>query len=79
MRCARVCPQHAVEVGGGFVFIDWDRCDGCAKCVAECEPGALQLRRTQLHAVEDDARIAPAPVPPAALTPAPGKSRAPSC
>jgi membrane protease YdiL (CAAX protease family)/ferredoxin len=58
MRCARVCPRHAVEVGNGFVFVDWERCDGCAKCVAECEPGALQLRAPRLHAVPADAAVA---------------------
>jgi membrane protease YdiL (CAAX protease family)/ferredoxin len=43
MRCARVCPQRAINVSSAFTFIDWDRCDGCGDCAKACLTGAISV------------------------------------
>ncbi len=42
--CERACKQHAIRVGKGFVYVDWERCDGCLACVEMCDTGALEAR-----------------------------------
>lgn len=44
--CVRACKQQAIRAGRGFVYVDWERCDGCLACVEMCETGALQARDT---------------------------------
>ena len=42
--CERACKPNAIRVGKGFVYVDWERCDGCLACVEMCETGALEAR-----------------------------------
>lgn len=45
------CPQSAIgyvkdesEPLGGKIVIDYDKCDGCGLCVAECCGAAVEMR-----------------------------------
>lgn len=67
MTCVRLCPQRAVEIGTGYVFVDWSRCDGCGKCADFCEPGAIRPRPATATVAATAEVTQPAPV----ATPAP--------
>lgn len=41
-RCENACPEHALKVGTGYLFVDWTKCDGCAACVDVCDRGAIE-------------------------------------
>ncbi len=42
--CERACKEDAIRVGKGFVYIDWERCNECLRCVEMCDAGALSAR-----------------------------------
>lgn len=44
-NCVRVCPFDAIHVDGetGLPVVNWEKCTGCGKCVAECPRGILAL------------------------------------
>ena len=37
----RACKAGALRAGTGYIYVDWDRCDGCLECVEMCDTGAL--------------------------------------
>jgi len=43
--CIRICPQNAIYMNEErrVAVVDWDKCNGCGLCVAEC-PQIRQLR-----------------------------------
>ncbi|MBA4371002.1 MAG: hypothetical protein C0418_05430 [Coriobacteriaceae bacterium] len=41
-RCEAACPEHALKVGSGYLFVDWARCDGCGECAEVCDRGAIE-------------------------------------
>lgn len=43
-ECAKVCPQEALAVRDGIVFLDGSLCTGCGLCAAACPYGAVQVR-----------------------------------
>jgi pyruvate formate lyase activating enzyme len=44
--CEEVCPQKAIDLSPGNVFIKQDACDGCGICVTSCRAHALSLAGT---------------------------------
>lgn len=58
--CERACKESAIRAGSGFVYVDWERCNGCLACVEMCESGALKPRE---GAVTAPPSSTPAPRP----------------
>ncbi|MBI4233101.1 MAG: 4Fe-4S binding protein [Chloroflexi bacterium] len=50
--CVGICPQGALERGGGKVWVDKARCDGCGLCVTECPRQAVRLPGSSLHQLD---------------------------
>ncbi|NPA77090.1 MAG: Flp pilus assembly complex ATPase component [Candidatus Diapherotrites archaeon] len=43
--CVQACPKGAIyEVSDGILAIDYDKCDGCGKCVGACPYGAIEIK-----------------------------------
>ena len=36
MKCAKNCPEGAIELRNNIVHIDFDKCSNCGKCVEDC-------------------------------------------
>lgn len=58
LRCVRACPDHALKVAVGYIYVDRLRCTGCDACVKACERGAIERReaRPRSGAADSDAR-----------------------
>lgn len=39
--CVRACPGGRLKVGGGFIYVDVQDCDGCFACVEVCDRAAI--------------------------------------
>lgn len=55
-RCAPACPEKALRVGPGYIFVDWERCTGCGRCAEVCDRGAIRLRGA---AANEGAQVVP--------------------
>ena len=42
-RCMYSCPQKAIFFKNSMRYVDYDRCQGCLKCVSVCEHGAIEV------------------------------------
>lgn len=40
-RCVPACPEGAIKIGPGYIYVDEKRCTMCAACVDACEPKAI--------------------------------------
>ncbi len=43
-RCVAACPHDALKVGPTYIYVDWQRCDGCLACAKTCATGAIEKR-----------------------------------
>ena len=55
-RCEKVCPNHALSVGGSWT-IDRSKCVGCGKCEKACLNDALELVGADMYIDEVIAEI----------------------
>lgn len=39
--CLASCPEGALKVGQGYIFVEWERCGDCTACAAACDRGAI--------------------------------------
>jgi ferredoxin len=42
-RCMYSCPQKAIFFKNSLRYVDYDKCEGCLKCVTVCEHGAIEV------------------------------------
>jgi len=42
-RCMYSCHPKAIFFGNSLRFVDYDKCQGCLKCVDVCEHGAIEV------------------------------------
>ncbi|MFX1589336.1 MAG: 4Fe-4S binding protein [Promethearchaeota archaeon] len=42
-RCMYSCPQKAIFFRNTMRYVDYDKCEGCLKCVEVCEHGAIEV------------------------------------
>lgn len=43
--CERVCPSQAISHNTRNMAVDFARCNGAGKCIAECSTGAINAWR----------------------------------
>ena len=41
--CLKKCPNNAIEVLGGAITINEEKCDGCKQCIDVCPIGAIHI------------------------------------
>ena len=41
--CLKKCPNNAIEVFGGAITINEEKCDKCKHCIDVCPIGAIQI------------------------------------
>ena len=41
--CLKECPKNAIEVLGGAITINEEKCDKCGQCVKVCPIGAIHI------------------------------------
>ena len=43
--CVKICPQGAISIDPErrIAVVDWDKCNGCGLCVAECPKSLIEL------------------------------------
>lgn len=55
--CAQVCPTRAIKIhevaAETGLLLNAGDCTGCAKCVSNCEPGALQMSTVNRSEIEE--------------------------
>ncbi len=42
-RCSYSCPNKAIFFKKSLRYVDYDKCQGCLKCVDVCEHGAIEV------------------------------------
>jgi ferredoxin len=42
-RCTYSCPQKAIFFKKSIRYVNYDKCEGCLKCVSVCEHGAIEV------------------------------------
>ncbi len=42
-RCSYSCPNKAIFFKNSLRYVDYDKCQGCLKCVDVCEHGAIEV------------------------------------
>jgi len=42
-RCMYSCPKKAIFFKNSLRYVDYDKCQGCLKCVDVCEHGAIEV------------------------------------
>lgn len=42
-RCMYSCPQKAIFFRNSMRYVDYDKCEGCLKCVSVCEHSAIEV------------------------------------
>ena len=42
-RCMYSCPNKAIFFKNSLRYVDYDKCQGCLKCVDVCEHGAIEV------------------------------------
>jgi len=42
-RCSYSCPNKAIFFKESMRYVDYDKCQGCLKCVEVCEHGAIEV------------------------------------
>lgn len=48
-RCVRACPERALKVGSGYIYVDWAACDACLACVDACDREAIVPKTPPAH------------------------------
>jgi Na+-translocating ferredoxin:NAD+ oxidoreductase RNF subunit RnfB len=43
MKCTKVCEFDAIHVENNIAYVDYDKCTGCGKCVADCPTHCIGL------------------------------------
>lgn len=56
-RCVRACPGRRLKVGGGYIYVDVQGCEGCFSCVEVCEKAAIVRAPTRPVASAADGRV----------------------
>jgi uncharacterized protein len=77
-RCTPSCKPRALRIGPGYIFVDWEKCTGCAACADACDQGAILRREVKAPAADTRAAAAaPSGRKHAARSAKPAKARTP--